>query len=228
MLHGDSVTQAPSSFGSIIPTGLEPVKGEQQHRGSRLLPQKLPTTSLAGSQSYGCSYLPEGLGNTAWLPPSKRGRWVLVEAHSSYHRRKFTLPYFPALTTFVPFAMWQIENFITRNECNQEIATYCFWGADNRICSLRTNPGCHGDTHQVSALVCSSVLCVAILFVLKLIVHAVTHYPQVSPTQTSPRGNENRTLADIFPEHKYISELPAQYQSCDINLWISSIQTQLP
>ena len=80
-------------------------------------------------------------------------------------------------------------------------------------------------------MVCISILGVFTLFVLKFIVCAVTHYLQASLMCTSSRGNKNQTLANIFPEHKCVSEHRAQHQFWDVNPWIHSqdpIQTHLP
>lgn len=105
MPHGDSVTQAPSSFGSIIPTGLEPVNGEQQHRGSRLLPHKLPPHHWLGVSLMAAPTCQRGWEILPGSHPARGGDGFWWKAHSSYHRRKFTLPYLPALIAFVTFAM---------------------------------------------------------------------------------------------------------------------------
>lgn len=67
MLQGDSGTQAPSSCGCIIPKGLEPVEGEQDHKGSMLPSQKFLTLHWleVSWPVLGHPYLQEELGNIA-------------------------------------------------------------------------------------------------------------------------------------------------------------------
>lgn len=67
MLQGDSGTQAPSSCSLIIHKGLEPMEGEQDHKGSMLLSQKFLTLHWleVSWPVLGHSYLQEELDNTA-------------------------------------------------------------------------------------------------------------------------------------------------------------------
>lgn len=72
---------------------------------------KISSHSIGWKSVYGHPYLQEG--NIAYLSPSKKGRWFLVETTDPIPLLpKSTLPYLPVSAPFLTLAMWCIENFV--------------------------------------------------------------------------------------------------------------------